>query len=612
MMYVIEQTDAALANSTALISYTLNFAESARHLVSVTIAVGQIDQDQVILVLPAWTPGSYKIRDYSANQGNLRAFDCSGSGRVPINIRWRDKSSLVLVTKGVTAIEVEYVVFGFERSVRTNHITRNHAFIVPAATLMYVEGRMNEIHHVVIKRDSSAWPSITTPLSPVQRQHPDGLLLAAANYDVLADSPIELGSHTTTSFVAHGATHEVAVESNQPVDVDWLVKQIQRIVDVEAQIFGGLPYDRYVFIVQVYPGGGGGLEHSRCSVNAVEAAMFLDKAKVSKLLSLLCHEFFHTWNVKRIRPIELGPFNYQQEVYTPMLWLAEGLTSYYDDLLHYRCGFATQKEYLETLAKEHILKLMRVPGRHVMSVRDSSLLAWVKLYQAGADGINRFPSYYLAGGVVMLLLDLHIIAHTDGSRSLDDALRALWKRYLDNKEMGLTEDETIAIMERATGVQFRDMLMQWLSGTEDLPVDRLLADVGYSLVQKNKESEIQKFGEQINFTTVPDPVFVGWLLADKNGGVVVKQVEDHGPAALAGIGTEDEILAVNNKRVTSAAHVAQLLSAFGASSILAQCDGVTYSTTLQPMPEPFVAIDPINNATPQQLRNRERWLQRII
>lgn len=613
MSYVIEQHDALVRNSSANIAYDLDFSRALQHLVRVVMSVKNITTDTVVLVMPSWTPGSYKIRDYSAHQGNVEVYS-GGKERTALPFSYRDKSSLVIQTNGSSEIQVEYVVYGNERSVRTNHINRNHAFIVPAATFMYVEGRMQEMHHVRINLASVDWLTVSTPLSPVQPEANRDLLLGAINYDVLVDSPIEVGNHTSLKFESQGAMHEVAVYSTQPVDVEWLVKQVQRIVEVESQIFNGVPYDRYVFLVHVYPGGAGGLEHARGSVNAVDPKSFLDKGSVSKLLSLLCHEYFHTWNIKRIRPIELGPFDYQREVYTPMLWLAEGLTSYYDDLLHYRCGFATETEYLATLAKEHILKLMHVPGRHRLSIRDSSYLAWVKLYQASNDGANRFPSYYLAGGVVMLLLDLYVIDHSDGNRSLDDALRALWKRYLDNPGQGMHEDETIAIMERATGVQFRDLLLTWLSGTTELPISDMFAAVGFDVVTSMKQPEQISFGEKRDFADVPASVYVGWTLAETNGKVIVRTVEDNSPAQRAGIGIDDELIALGENRVTSSNHVAQLLASQVNQpvAVTAQTDGTIYATTLTTQPEPTITITSMPTLSAQQRKNREAWLQRNL
>ena len=285
-MYEIEQRDEQLVNSSAAITYEIGFDRAPQHLVSVRMRIEKVDTPELTLVMPSWSPGSYKIRDYAGWQGNVRCYEVTPSGRVPRAFRWRDKASLVFDAKGASVIEVEYLVYAHERTVRTSHVNRFHAFLMLTSICMYVEGRMNEVHHVLLTHDQQKWPSTSSALSPVQAPSSKGILLGARNYDILADSPIEIGDHRVQMFTAAGARHEVAVATNYDVDVDWLTERIKRIVEVETALFGGAPYDRYVFIIQAYPGAGGGLEHARSSVNAVDPSALLDKTKAIGLLSL--------------------------------------------------------------------------------------------------------------------------------------------------------------------------------------------------------------------------------------------------------------------------------------------------------------------------------------
>ncbi len=612
MSYHIEQRDEQLLGTTAKITYDLHFDRAPQHLVHVVMTVSGVSEATVTAVMPAWTPGSYKVRDYAGYQGNVQAFTVRDGVKAEAPFRWRDKSSIEIVTNGADVVELHYVIYGLERTVRTNHINRNHAFLVPTATMMYVEGRIQEIHHVILHHDQQAWPSVSTQLSEVRPPSDRGVVLGALNYDILADSPLEIGSHAVRTFDVQGARHELAVASSQSVDVDWLVEQLRVIVNTEAAIFGSVPYDRYVFILQCYPNSYGGLEHARSSVNAVDPQSLLDKSKAKGLLALLCHEYFHLWNVKRIRPVELGPFDYTKENYTPMLWLAEGVTSYYDDLLSYRCGFLTQDEYLTTLSSEHLTRLMLVPGRFQMSTRDSSFLSWVKLYLQSPDGNNRFPSYYLKGGVITLLLDLYIIDHTDGTSSLDDGLRGLWERYLQDPSRGVTEDECIAILERSTGVQLRDRLMQWLNGTTELPYAELLEPLGLQLVVEPEAAPAITFGENRSFATVPATRFTGLNLADAGSGVVVKGVLDGSPAQRAGIGIDDELVALDGTRITSSKQFDQLLAAAGEREVLltAQCDGVLYTTTIITAPVMKARLQKLATLSSRQQQLFDRWLRR--
>lgn len=613
-MYSIEQRDADLRNTTAAITYTLSFDRAPQHLVHVRMRVDRVASDSVTLVMPSWSPGSYKIRDYAGYQGNVVAYALNGGVRTPVATSWRDKASLVVFTQGAETIEVEYLVYCHERTVRTNHVNRFHAFLVPTAVCMYVEGRTQEIHHVRLMHDQSRWPSVSTALSPVSEPSAEGVLLGALNYDILADSPMEIGDHQVRTFTAAGALHEVAMPTNHVLDIDWLATQCERIVKVEAEIFGGVPYDRYVFIIQIYPGALGGLEHARMSVNAVDPSSMLDKTKVAGLLSLLCHEYFHLWNVKRIRPVELGPFDYTRETYTPMLWLAEGLTSYYDDLLSYRCGFMTTKDFVEVLSKDHIARLAAVPGRFAMSTRDSSYLAWLKLYMQSPDANNRFPSYYLKGGVAMFLLDAYIIDHSDGRYSLDDALRGMWKRYQADPTRGMTETECIAIIEESTRIQVRERVLTWLNGTDELPYEEILTPIGLRIDTTEKKPDAATIGEKLPFAIVPPTPYCGWSLAENNGRIIVRSVDDGAPAAMAGIGIDDEIIAVNGKRVSTTAQIDHYLgAALGSNTTVdAHCDGRLYRVELTPVAPPPVRLVEIESPTSRQLQMRERWLRRTL
>jgi len=613
-MYSIEQRDEQLRGTTAAITYTLGFDRAAQHLITVRMRIDSVTGSSVTVVMPSWSPGSYKIRDYAGYQGNVTTWVGTGAARKRTTSNWRDKASLVIDTQGASTVEIDYVIYAHERTVRTNHVNRFHAFLVPTAVCMYVEGRTNEIHHVLLTHDVSTWPSVSTSLSPVQAPSSQGMLLGALNYDVLADSPIEIGDHQIQTFDLAGAKHEVAVPTNFTLDVSWLTEQIKRIVTVEAGMFGGVPYDRYVFIIQVYPGAGGGLEHARSSVNAVDPSAMLDKSKVIGLLSLLCHEYFHLWNVKRIRPIELGPFDYTRETYTPMLWLAEGLTSYYDDLLAYRCGFSTAKEYIEILSKDHIGKLATVQGRSAMSTRDSSTLAWLKLYMASPDGSNRFPSYYLKGGVIILLLDVYLIDHSDGKYSLDDAMRAFWTRYQADPSKGLTEDEVIELIEGSTKIQIKDRLMAWLNGTTELPYNEILEAVGLKVVDTPKAPEPVKIGEAVPFANVPPAPYLGMAVAEIGGKVVVRAVDDGSPAAQAGIGIDDEIVAIEGRRVASPANVDHYCGArIGMPTVLTgHCDGRLYTATITPLAQPTLRVVEIEQPTDRQKEMRNRWLRKTI
>ncbi|MBL7999877.1 MAG: hypothetical protein JNL32_14720, partial [Candidatus Kapabacteria bacterium] len=511
---------------------------------------------------------------------------------------WRTKNILDISLSGsATTVRIAYTYYANERTVRTMHINRWRAFIMPVNCMMYVDGRIHENHHVYLHHsDATDWKTVSTPLSPVLSPQ-DMTVVGALNYDILADSPIEIGNHQTMTFESNGAKHEVALVAPYPLDIHWLTEQFTTIVETEAKLFGGLPYDRYVCMVQVGFNVYGGLEHSRSSVNLVDIATMTNPAKSGNLLALLCHEFFHTWNIKRIRPIEYGPFDYINECYSPMLWLAEGFTSYYDDLLSYRCGFMSRNEYIANIGNEHFGKLDRVPGRRAMNVRDASYLAWVKLYAQSPDGNNRHPSYYLKGGIITFLLELHIIATTNGTKRMDDVMRELWAMYLANPSVGLTEDDVFDAVERSTGCNVKAMMTGLLNGTDDIDYAPFL----------------EPFGLVWNTDTMPDAPFTGITPKEDGGKLIISSLEDGMPGQLAGFGIDDEILAVNGIRCTTINGFAELISQSGIGNeaeILASCDGRIFTTQLSPVAKPNPSLSIASVLTESQRTLLDFWLNR--
>lgn len=610
--YSIEQTDEQLLETTAAIRYHLYFDRAPQHIIRVEMEIDSPEEDTLAVVMPSWMPGSYKIREMVAQQGNVIVSDNSGNLLV---WQWTSKNRLEIFTTGAESIRISYTYYANERGVRTSHVNRFHAYIMPVACLMFAEGRENEIHHLYFYHNRNTWSKITSSLSPVKSSFSDDepIVFGALNYDIVADSPIEIGNHGVREFEVLGAKHELAIMGNQDVDIDWLAGEVKRIVEVEYTFWGELPYDRYVFMLLVGEGHRGGLEHARCNVSAVEPNAFSDKSTAQGMLTLLVHEYFHTWNIKRIRPSELGPFDYSNENYTRMLWLAEGVTSYYDDFLTYRCGFLTRDEYLSSISQHHLARLERVPGRFAMSVKDSSFLAWVKLYSLSPDMNNRFPSYYLKGGIVAMMVDLYIIAQSNGTKRLDDGMKTLWALYKTRPELGVTEDEVINAIEFATGIKVRTQILEWLDGTVELPYNDIFAPFGLVWGIKDDAVSHETFGEGRPFASKSKSVFVGLSLKEEHGKIIVREVEDGSPAAKAGFGIDDEILCVNTKRVSSVNSFQQLVSKVSAGNsalVTALCDGTIYETTLIPEPVINKSLMFVQDISNDQRRLLDFWLSR--
>lgn len=571
--YSIEQRDEQLLNSQASITYTLDFSRAAEHIMAVSLHITNITTNTVSCILPSWIPGSYKIRDMVSDVSDVRAF---AQGK-ELPAQWVAKDEFLIQTQGTNEITVTYLVYANTKTPRNSHINRWHAFVMPVCSLFYIDGRMNEIHHVKFLYNQQEWRECSTSLSPVFPTN-DNTLYGALNYDILADSIIEIGNHVVKTFEVLGAKHELALVSNAVIDADWIVKKLEKIVSTEAMMFGNeLPYDRYVFFLLCSPGIYGGLEHARSSVNAVDPSAFASETETARVLELLCHEFFHTWNIKRIRPRELGPFNYRTENYTGLLWLAEGLTSYYDTLFMYRCGFFTQQKYLDVLAKDNLGALDKVPGRFSLSLHDSSYLAWVKLYAMSPDMRNRFPSYYLKGGIFFWLLDLYIIIQSNGVHRLDDGVRGLWKQYQENPENGVTEEDIIKIISQETKVDVSKVVKDWVYGKDELPYEEIFTQFG--LVYSKKPIAITRENDEL-FTPKK---LLGITVSDKNGAVVVDTVTDGTPARKAGIAVDDCIIAINSKHTSNVNSFEAILTSLPVGEsieITAVCDGRLYTTSL--------------------------------
>lgn len=605
--FTIEQTDAQLLNTTADIRYHLHFERASQHLVHIVMEIDKCHEGFLKVSMPVWIPGSYKVRDMNQHQGNVICSDLAGN-KLPM--KWLTKNTLEINTISTNSVIIDYVYFANDLGVRTSHINRHHAFLVPAACLMFVENREEEIHHVYFYHDQSQWKNLTTSLSPVKSNLEDNnpIIYGALSYHILADSPIEIGNHKKTIFIHNDKIHEVAIISHYDCDINRLTDDIKKIVESQHKFWGELPYDRYTFMLLVADGQRGGLEHLRCNVSAADPQMFIDASYYQSVLGLLSHEFFHTWNIKRIRPIEYGPFNYHEENYSSMLWLAEGATSYYDDVLLYRAGLLTQEEFLSIGIASNLRMLDNVHGRFVMSVKDSSYLAWIKLYSMSPDANNRFPSYYLKGGVIFLLLDLHIFRMTEGKKSTDDVMRELWRIYKANPENGITEEQFLEAIKSSTGLDCSDVLLSWLNGTDELPYNTYLNTIG---LQWN---ELSDMSVKIYGTALENDIWLGMSFKDTNQGVVITSVEDDSPAALADFGIDDIIKQVNGEVVTSVTQCLELIrkkhSQAETLRIDAMCDGISYSTEIAPKIRIYNNLQQLPNITVAQQEMFTQWLNR--
>jgi predicted metalloprotease with PDZ domain len=449
------------------IGYRISFPEPHSHLIRVEMRL--VPQgDALLLAMPSWTPGSYLMREFPRN---VQDFEARAADGTPLPWRKLDKNRWQVDAGGAGEVTVRYRVYANELTVRTSHVDATHAHINGASVFMYVEGREAETHRLQVDAPEG-WQTSTAleALSPG--------VFTAANYDELVDGPLEIGTHNLLEWEQDGVPHAFAIWGRAHHPHPRLVEDTRRIVDAAAAMFGGLPYPRYLFILHLVGTGRGGLEHANSTVLQMPRDCFHGE-QYESLLALIAHEFFHVWNVKRIRPEPLGPFHYTRENYTRNLWVSEGLTTYYTDLLLVRAGLMKPERYLERLA-DAIARHEALPGRHHQSVEESSFDAWIRFYRPDAHSPNAQVSYYHKGALVALLLDMEIRRTSGGERSLDDVMLLLWERY-GARDVGFPEEPAQGIRriaEEVYGGSLEQFFQRYVSGVDELEIDDALAVVG--------------------------------------------------------------------------------------------------------------------------------------
>jgi len=457
------------------IRYTVSMPEPWTHYYQVRMDVGGVEGEVVDFQLPSWTPGSYLMREFPQN---VEAFSArGGGGRLPS--RKVDKNTWRVERGGASSITASYQVYANNLSVRTSGLDETYGFIAPADVLMYIEGREYEPHLVTLEPYGS-WESFA-PL-PRSAQHS----YRAPDYDWVVDSPITMGELDILEFEVLGTPHRFVFNRlGGPVyydleEADRLVEDTRAVIEAGAAIFGGLPYPEYSFMVLV-GAGGGGIEHLNCT--SLSASRFVGSHNDFRgMMGLIAHEWFHAWNVKRLHPEALGPFDYTEENYTTQLWVMEGIDSYYTDLLQYRARLTDREGLLAALAR-NIQSMETTPGAEVQSPAEASIDAWVKAYRSNENAPNRQFSYYTSGEVLGLLLDLRIRDLTDGERGLDHVQRLLWERYGSKapKGKGWPEEGYREAVEEVAGSDLSGFFASYVHGTEPIPYQGFFQPLGLRL-----------------------------------------------------------------------------------------------------------------------------------
>jgi predicted metalloprotease with PDZ domain len=535
----------------APIRYSIFPAHPEGHYFEVKCAIEDPDPAGQGIALPAWIPGSYLIRDFARHVVEIRA----RSARRDIGLQKIDKHTWIAEPVD-GPLSVILRIYAWDSSVRGAHLDTSHGFFNGACVFprfLGREGRRCEVE-ILAPRGSRyrKWQVATAMRRRGAPLHGFGLY-QATNYDELIDHPVEMGTFTLTSFRAAGIQHYVAISGLHSANLRRLTVDLEKLCNAHISLFGGpAPMDHYVFLVNAVGEGYGGLEHRAstallCSRDELPGAQMKEpSAGYRGFLGLVSHEYFHTWNVKRIKPAAFTPYDLNRENYTRLLWVFEGITSYYDDLLLVRTGLISPESYFDILGR-NITALLRTPGRGLQSVAESSFDAWIKYYRQDENAPNAQVSYYLKGSLIGLCLDLLVRRRSRGRRSLDDIMRAVWRQH-GLTGVGMPEDGFEAIAEQTTGLRLRSFFDRALRSTQELPLKPLLATVGLDMRLRPAESSSDKGGKAP--ATTPLAASLGARIVDEPAGIRLTHVIDAGSAQAAGLSAGDVLVAVDGLKAT--------------------------------------------------------------
>lgn len=515
--------DTRTQSAVPTIHYHVTMPQPETHLFEVTLHLTNYTLPILDLKLPVWTPGSYLVREYAKQLQDFTA----NSFQESLQARKISKNHWQVETKGVSELTLTYRIFANELTVRTNHLDASHGYFNGAALFFRIPGWEKQPIRVTIVPPYPEW-QITTALPATEQAN----TFLAVDFDTLVDSPFEIGCHQLYHFEVLGKPHELAIWGQGNFQAQRMISDITKIVEVEAQMFGGLPYDRYVFLLHLFSQAYGGLEHKNCCSLIYQRFGFRAQDKYDRFMQLVAHEFFHLWNVKRIRPKALEVFDYDAENYTPSLWFSEGTTSYYDLLIPLRAGIYDATTFLNNLSKE-ISRYENTPGRKVQPLSESSFDAWIKLYRQDTNSANSQISYYLKGEMVSLLLDLLIRSKHKNQTSLNDVMLKMWQQF-GKDEIGFLPEQLQEVIESVAKINLADFFARYIDGTEDLPFNEYLEPFGLELVTESEEEP-----------------YLGVKASTENGREIIKFVEAGSPAQIAGIDPGDDILAIDGIKVTA-------------------------------------------------------------
>ncbi|MFT5858792.1 MAG: putative metalloprotease with PDZ domain [Flavobacteriaceae bacterium] len=511
------------------IKYNLRMTKPQNHYFQVEMELKDFDQEEILVKMPIWAPGSYLSREFAKNVDLVHATDSNGK-KLPV--KKIDKNTWRVTKEKGADIKVNYEVYAFELTVRTCFLDLTHGFVSGPGMFMRVDGAEALGGRLAIY-PYAGFSAITTAMNKTKEGvTADGhQTFVFNNYDHLLDCPIEIGNQVEFSFEAAGIPHKVGIYGAANYDIAALKVDMKKIVEAATGVFGQNPNRDYTFIIHCVENGQGGLEHMNSTTLSVNRFTFAGSA-YKGFLSLVAHEYFHLWNVKRIRPVELGPFNYDQENYTSLLWVMEGFTSYYDELLLLRAGYYTEEEYLRKLFGT-LNYVEGSVGARVQPVAHASFDAWIKAYRPNENSRNTTISYYSKGTVIAAMLDAKIIKKYKGKKSLDDFMQHIYAEYYEKKNRGFSEDEFKSELESYLKEDMDEFYADYINGTKMPNYHDFFGDLGLT---------VNYVGEK--------KASVGVRLSQSSGKTIISGIRRGSAAEDAGLSVNDEIIGCNGLRAS--------------------------------------------------------------
>jgi predicted metalloprotease with PDZ domain len=569
------------------IGFEVSFIEPQAHYAEVEMNISGLNKDYVDVKMPVWAPGSYLVREFAKN---VEGFKARAKGKA-VKSEKVDKNTWRIYNAKANAVKINYRVYAFEASVRTSFIDDSHAFLSSTGIFMYPEGMIKSPSTVKIV-PFKGWTKVSTGLEPVKGQQ---FTYHAADFDILFDSPIEVGNQDIFEFTAAGLKHEVAMYGGGNYDKERLKVDMAKVVEASTAIYGENPNKHYTFIVHNFYRGGGGLEHLNSTVLGASRDQYTSEDGYNGFLNLVAHEYYHLWNVKRLRPVALGPFDYDKENYTTNLWIAEGFTAYYENKIMLNAGLISPETFLTNLATA-VANVENTPGAKVQTAAEASFDAWIKYYRPNENSNNTGVSYYSKGEVIGLLMDLEIAQATKGAKSLDDVMKAM---YLQGKALkrGYTDAEFKAMVEKISGISFTDFYAKYVNGTHPAEYNKYFSYAGINIKNENAGQSIP---------------YVGVASKKTEGRMFISAISRNSAAWVAGLNVNDEVITVGGVPVEASIERMPVITEKKVGDVVkfqVVRDGLekTIAVTLKANPNIKLTAEINDQATAQQLAVRKRW-----